>query len=286
MGFTNFDVESLSQANAIIVLTLDTISGEIRWRHSQNGNFHYLIGSRTDDSVEVISVLLDDMVITECVVNDDEIKDFSLVEHLLCTIMFSDDFNRMNYNKFLDLLYEHDLDVNSINGLILPFDTEDEEEDEEYDDDDEEYDDEEDEEDEDEDDEDDADYDDEDDEHVVFGPDESEDNDFWGQDEYYESEEDDDEDTDIINNQNDNYFDRLNPESILTEYGYSVAKNIGLSPNERRNILKKILKNENISKAKIISHLEWCIAKHPQKNQKEARAKWHSDIDFLRSLRY
>lgn len=264
MGFTNYDMESMIQANELIVLTLDTISQDIKWRISQNKNVHYFLGNRSDGSIEVITVYVEDLTVTECVVNDENINDLSLVEHLLLTIMFSVGFYRVNYNKFLNYLNEKDLSIDPLNGRLIPFNLDYEDEEREITDDEDEG----------------------DEVYKDWGEDEDEENDFWGLDEYYESEDDlDDEgEKDTVNTTAGNYFDRLNPESILTEYGYSVAKNINLSKEERRRILKDILKNESIPTYKIINHLQWCIDNHTQKNQKEARYKWRSDIDYLKSI--
>lgn len=74
----------------------------------------------------------------------------------------------------------------------------------------------------------------------------------------------------------------LKPESILSEFGYSVSAQKGLSAKRRHKILKNLIDREVLSRQEIISYLEGFIRlrKYDYKCR-AAISKWKEDISFV-----
>jgi len=81
-------------------------------------------------------------------------------------------------------------------------------------------------------------------------------------------------------------LDNLNTESILTEYGYTVAQNVGLSSKERHELLAEVIDLEILDSIDIINHLEFCISLHPNEKYVYARSKWKEDIGFVENYNF
>lgn len=74
-----------------------------------------------------------------------------------------------------------------------------------------------------------------------------------------------------------------NSESFLKGLGYNVAKSIGLSDNDRRNILQRAISGGLMFKDEIVTFLEYNINLH--KNQEsfaEAVSKWMADLAYIK----
>ena len=74
--------------------------------------------------------------------------------------------------------------------------------------------------------------------------------------------------------------------SILTEYGYTVAQNVGLSSKERHELLAEVIDLEILDSIDIINHLEFCISLHPNEKYVYARSKWKEDIGFVENYNF
>ena len=75
------------------------------------------------------------------------------------------------------------------------------------------------------------------------------------------------------------------PESRLHYLGYNVNSQIGLSKAQRRHILRRIIVNEEMTRAEIESHLAYLIRRN-QYNLNFAKAinKWYDDLLFVENL--
>lgn len=74
----------------------------------------------------------------------------------------------------------------------------------------------------------------------------------------------------------------LNVKSILTKYGYSVSKQKGLSSAKRYQILSFIIDKDIMTKAHVISHIQYLVHYNGKKNSnKDAVVKWKEDIEKL-----
>lgn len=74
----------------------------------------------------------------------------------------------------------------------------------------------------------------------------------------------------------------LNVKSILTKYGYSVSKQKGLSSAKRYQILSFIIDKNIMTKAHVISHIQYLIHYNGKKNSnKDAVVKWKEDIENI-----
>jgi hypothetical protein len=81
-----------------------------------------------------------------------------------------------------------------------------------------------------------------------------------------------------------NQFDYKKSESALKQLGYAVAKNLGLSDEDRRKILDGAMATAGMTKEAICAFLEKNITLH--KNQtgfSDAVRKWTSDLAYLRN---
>lgn len=75
-----------------------------------------------------------------------------------------------------------------------------------------------------------------------------------------------------------------NPRSTLSLYGYSVRKDLDLSPKQRRNILDAVIKNQVLTKLEVIDLIEMNITmREYQNNNHEAISKWRSDLQYIRN---
>ena len=75
----------------------------------------------------------------------------------------------------------------------------------------------------------------------------------------------------------------LNDESILKQYGYHVGKNSELTVEQRRKILELLLENNIISRAKIISLLNYFISmrENSKYDFSQAISDWKNDIRYI-----
>ena len=74
----------------------------------------------------------------------------------------------------------------------------------------------------------------------------------------------------------------LAQESILMQYGYSVAKNNRLSTLTRRRILTMLLDNDILTKTAIIGYLDFFISQRQyQEMYEEAISKWEDDRKYV-----
>lgn len=77
-------------------------------------------------------------------------------------------------------------------------------------------------------------------------------------------------------------FGTLNDESVLKLYGYDVSQSSSLSIRQRRDLLDDLIDSGILSKARIISHLEWLIRMHKNGPYHHAAcAAWRSDIAYI-----
>lgn len=81
-------------------------------------------------------------------------------------------------------------------------------------------------------------------------------------------------------------FSFLNPESLLYKMGYNVSSNNNLSMKERQLILKAALDSELLTRAEIISHLDYLInrSKNRGSSFNDARSKWKADREYIRKV--
>ena len=80
-------------------------------------------------------------------------------------------------------------------------------------------------------------------------------------------------------------FEDYATKSILMEFGYSVAKNKGLTVQQRRWILKYIIDRKFATKYRVILYLEWFIRLGSKSEKMEdAVAKWRQDLKYVESL--
>ena len=74
----------------------------------------------------------------------------------------------------------------------------------------------------------------------------------------------------------------INVKSVLTKYGYSVSKQKGLSSAKRYQILSFIIDKDIMTKAHVISHIQYLIHYNGKKNSnKDAVVKWKEDIENI-----
>lgn len=79
-------------------------------------------------------------------------------------------------------------------------------------------------------------------------------------------------------------FGELKQHSELYLLGYSVNRTDGLSTDERRSLLRKIMDGGILTKAEIMNHLEWLISmRNSQQNMVNAISEWKSDLAFVES---
>lgn len=79
-----------------------------------------------------------------------------------------------------------------------------------------------------------------------------------------------------------NFAANFSEQSQLSLYGYSVSDRVGLSDEERRDLLASLIDCNLISKYDIISHLDWCITFHKKNpSMLHACSKWKRDLDFI-----
>lgn len=75
--------------------------------------------------------------------------------------------------------------------------------------------------------------------------------------------------------------------SILTRHGYNVKSNSKLSKPQRRSILVAVLKNKELTKNQVFSHINSCIQRGEKiPSWSNAVVKWKSDIEFLKKLKF
>lgn len=80
-------------------------------------------------------------------------------------------------------------------------------------------------------------------------------------------------------------FEKLNEESLLKIYGYSVAQKDNLSSNDRQAILAEVVDIQLLTVSRIVSHLNFCMSTHSQDKNVFARAKWREDLKFIESYK-
>lgn len=73
----------------------------------------------------------------------------------------------------------------------------------------------------------------------------------------------------------------LQPQSVLSEYGYSVRASI--SRDDRRKILERIICNGVLTEQEVVSHIRSLIARN-QNRYPAACARWKEDIEFVRQI--
>lgn len=79
-----------------------------------------------------------------------------------------------------------------------------------------------------------------------------------------------------------NIFANFNPESLLHSLGYKVGIS-GLSVQQRRNLLKKVIKTGMISKYEVIETLEGNISISSNNSRRVQAVKdWKADLDYVR----
>lgn len=83
-------------------------------------------------------------------------------------------------------------------------------------------------------------------------------------------------------NGQDQFGDGLNPESLLHQYGYSVSTTSGLTSQQRKMILLRVMQEKVYTPIKLLSFLDWLIAKN-RTNPKmdDAVIKWQEDREFI-----
>ena len=81
-------------------------------------------------------------------------------------------------------------------------------------------------------------------------------------------------------------YGNLAQESILHMYGYTVSQQVGLSAEERRDIISFVVENRIQSTQDIAHLLEWLIASHEKNPRMDtAVGKWEDDLDYVRHYR-
>lgn len=79
---------------------------------------------------------------------------------------------------------------------------------------------------------------------------------------------------------------KLARESILMQHGYNVNKIEGLTEQDRHKILAVLIDNRIVTKADIISYLDFFINQRANiKNMETAISKWEADRDFVNGYR-
>lgn len=79
---------------------------------------------------------------------------------------------------------------------------------------------------------------------------------------------------------------RLSQKSILMEYGYNVSQGEDLSSSRRHKILAVLLDNKVLSKAEIISYLDFFIRQRQYQSRYEiAVCKWEQDREFVENYK-
>ena len=81
-------------------------------------------------------------------------------------------------------------------------------------------------------------------------------------------------------------FSFLNPESLLYKMGYNVSSNNALSMKERHLILKAALNNGLLTRAEIVSHLDYLINRSKNRGASfdHAISKWKADREYIRKV--
>ena len=79
----------------------------------------------------------------------------------------------------------------------------------------------------------------------------------------------------------DSIANRLRTESILKRYGYSVAKDVGYSDEQRKKILAILIDNDIITKSEVLSYLNFFIEFHQDPKYNNAVACWEEDYSFV-----
>ena len=75
---------------------------------------------------------------------------------------------------------------------------------------------------------------------------------------------------------------KLARESILMQYGYNVNQTEGLSSTQRKKILAVLIDNKILTKADIISYLDFFInQRKKQKSMEKDIDKWEDDKEFV-----
>lgn len=82
-----------------------------------------------------------------------------------------------------------------------------------------------------------------------------------------------------------NEFFIRNPESLLHKMGYNVSRSTNLYQSERHAILRAALDNNLLTKAEVLSHLDYLIRRSQgQSALTEAVNKWKQDREFVYGL--
>jgi len=80
-------------------------------------------------------------------------------------------------------------------------------------------------------------------------------------------------------------FGSLADKSPLKLCGYSVSQEKGLSQEERENILYEMISSGIVSKPEAMQYIEWFIRFNGNRETNQlARAKWESDLNYVRNL--
>lgn len=80
-------------------------------------------------------------------------------------------------------------------------------------------------------------------------------------------------------------FGSLADKSPLKLCGYSVSQEKGLSQEERENILYEMISSGIVSKPEAMQYIEWFIRFNGNREINQlARAKWESDLNYVRNL--
>jgi len=80
-------------------------------------------------------------------------------------------------------------------------------------------------------------------------------------------------------------FSGCRDESVLKSYGYSVAKNAGMSNLQRQRLLAEMVDLGIVSNSYIMAMLDWFINMHNGAAYDDARTKWSMDMQFIREYK-
>lgn len=83
----------------------------------------------------------------------------------------------------------------------------------------------------------------------------------------------------------DRAFEKLNEESLLKIYGYTVAQKDDLPSAKRQAILAEIVDIQLLTVSRVVNHLNFCISSHSQEKDIFARAKWREDLRFIENYK-
>ncbi|MBR4658934.1 MAG: hypothetical protein IKP26_06735 [Clostridia bacterium] len=81
-------------------------------------------------------------------------------------------------------------------------------------------------------------------------------------------------------------WDKLNAESVLKSFGYSVDQASNKSTYERREVLKDLVDMDIMPIYEIVSYLDFFIDTHQNEKYELARAKWEKDKDFISAYKF